>query len=109
MEQELQEPSKADIEAIFDSQEFLNLVSDEIRKIKGKRNSRPVPPKGYKYKRTAIDQMIHYEQLTTDFFKTHAKSVLLKKSNLSSRVRDIVFCVCYDAFEKCVIKLNENI
>jgi len=77
------------VDPIF-KQEVDKIIADIVLR----RKTRPLPPKGYKYKTDIFDRMIFLNMLNTQFFFEHVKEIVKKESTLSSKIRSIIQEIC---------------
>lgn len=94
------------IDELIKNPEFINQVNLLIKEVETKRNSRPSPGPGLKYKRDFIDRMMDAGALDTYFCLNNIKSIWLKKSNLNSDMRRFVQLVCENALNRMALKIE---
>ena len=87
---------------------FIQYVKEEITALRIQRNERPEPKKGFKYKRDWYDRMTDEGVLNADFFLQEIEPIVIKKSNLCSLYRDIIYNVCRNAYIKMELKYKEE-
>lgn len=78
------------IDEIINDNDFVDRVKANVSELITKRRSRPIPKDGYRYKRDWYDRMSSAGNLNADFFLKNIKAAWMKKSSLSSEIRNIV-------------------
>ncbi len=91
------------IDEIINDKDFINSVKANVSELFAKRRRRPAPKDGYRYKRDWYDRMNSAGNLNADFFLKNIKAVWMKKSSLSSEIRNIVLFVG----DKSLLQANE--
>lgn len=79
---------------------FIAFLQKNISELRKKRYNRPTPKPGYHYKRDWYDRMSAEGQFDPGFFIKNIESIWLKKSSLSSEVRNIVQFVCEKSLQQ---------
>lgn len=78
------------IDEIINDKDFIDCVKSNVSELFAKRRRRPAPKDGYRYKRDWYDRMGNAGNLNADFFLKNIKAAWMKKSSLSSEIRNIV-------------------
>lgn len=91
------------IDEIINDKDFIDRVKANVSELTTKRRSRPMPKEGYRYKRDWYDRMNSAGNLNADFFLKNIKAAWMKKSSLSSEIRNIVLFVG----DKSLLQTNE--
>lgn len=86
---------------------FILSVKQEIEQLKKDRKLRPIPNKGYRYKRDWYDIMTSKNQLNPDFIISEAPSFWAKKSNLNVVTRKVLGYILEKSMQKTLVKYKE--
>lgn len=92
------------ISDIVEDPYFIKFVKQNINELKDNRAKRPAPKEGYHYKRDWYDRMSGERSLNSEFFIKNIESIWLKRSDLSSQIRNVVQFVCEKSYQQA---LNE--
>ena len=79
---------------------FIEMVQDQIREIKKRRNLRPLPKRGMRYKRDWYDRMFEGNMINANYFIKNIEAIWNKKSLLSSEIRNIINYYCDKALKE---------
>jgi hypothetical protein len=79
---------------------FRSLVAKGIEELLDKRSLRPLPPKGYRYKRDVYDHMKSEDMLSTEFFLDNILDIWDRKSSISSQPRGVIEYICTNALQQ---------
>lgn len=96
--------------AEFNSQ-FLEHVRTNLDILIYERNHRPIPKKGFRYKRDWYDRMSQDGCLSAEYFVKNIIDIWNMKSNLNSQYRYVIAHVCNKAIQEVMEnnKLNVEI
>ena len=84
---------------IIASPQFKEGIEIEVEKNRKRIEARPEPKKGFRYKRTATNQLMEEGNYTSEFFLKNAIPVLCKTSALPASQRLPILLVCLSAFD----------
>lgn len=79
---------------------FINFVEGNISNLRLDRIKRPKPKPGFYYKRDWYDRMTSEGILNTKFFIANIENIWLKKSSLSSQIRNVIQFICNKSLEQ---------
>lgn len=99
------EQKEMTIAELLQSEHFKTLVRQEFNSLCKKRNDRPKPGKGLKYKRDWYDRMKDKGMLNVQFFLDNILDIWLKASILNSEQRQVIQYVCDIAANKVLGRL----
>lgn len=102
---EKQIPKFKEISEIINDPYFLKFLKQEIDRIKSFTKLRPLPPSGYKYKRSAIDRI---ESISVEYFVANIEDIWMKRSKLSSEIRNLISEICNNALIQTMAFYNQN-
>lgn len=95
-----------DIDKVIKNETFIELVRDELKRIKEKRELRPEPKQGFKYKRDFYDRLLDNNNFNASFFCSNYVAVLYKKSNLNNEERSVIRYVCDKALNEYAVLIK---
>lgn len=76
------------LQDIFKDKQFRKFLKAEMAKYTSAR--KVLPPEGMKYKRTAFDTLNDAGQFTASYFIAQLPDIVIKKSNLSGSIRQLI-------------------
>jgi len=95
------------IDDIINDSVFTDMLRKNINELKKSRENRPEPKKGFKYKRDWYDRMKKDNNFNFDYFIKNIPFIWVKKSLLSSEMRNVIKFVCDKSLNETLsIKFN---
>lgn len=76
------------LQDIFEDVQFKTFLNAQMDKYNSAR--KVLPSKGMKYKRTAFDNLKEAGQFTQTYFVAQFPGIVMKKSNLSANIRNLI-------------------
>ena len=96
------------INEIINDPYFIKIVNENVANLVHDRVNRPQPKKGYYYKRDWYDRMAEQSIVNSRFFLANIPGIWVKKSNLSSEIRNVIKYVCDNALNKTLLYYSKN-
>jgi hypothetical protein len=96
------------ISEIINDPYFIEFVYNNVAELRKERINRPGPEPGYHYKRDWFDRMNGYGNVNYRYFIENIESIWLKKSKLSSEIRNIIQYVCDKSFNQMTLEYQKH-
>jgi hypothetical protein len=100
---------KSTIPEILNDPRFIDYVDQGLTELARARSKRPSARKGYHYKKDAFDKLTAAKQFNTEYFVNNIGLIWIKKSNLSSEIRNFIQAVCTRALQRTLQAYAEPI